>query len=194
MWDWRNLETFSSSFHPQTQKVLQVTFGDFFFSFQLVHLLWKHWVHTFSSQTKDINGTCRYPAISSVSLKFELEKIQKTELKAELPALCGHWEWSQGVYAGRGPGLRLHAYYFGVRQSLGVQEIHCQGLLRKRLDAKAVSETSTYPMDKSIRNVSLCDSLCWNTNSQSREETALLKAQRGSVHTHLPPNLCGRQY
>lgn len=95
--------------------------------------------------------------ISSVLLKYELEKIQKTtKMKGELPALCGHSEWSQGVYAGQGPGLRLHAYcYFGVRQSLGVQEIHCQCLLRKRLDAKAVSEISTYPMVKSISNMSL---------------------------------------
>ena len=125
--------------------------------------------------------------ISSVLLKYELEKIQKTtKMKGELPALCGHSEWSQGVYAGRGPGLRLHAYcYFGVRQSLGVQEIHCQCLLCKRLDAKAVSEISTYPMVKSISNISLSYSLCRNAISQSSEKIALLKVQRGREYAHL---------
>lgn len=75
-----------------TKSVASNIWGFFFFSFQLVHLLWKRWVHTFSSQTKDLNGSCTYPMISSVLLKFELEKIQQTKLKAELPALCGHWE------------------------------------------------------------------------------------------------------
>lgn len=120
--------------------------------------------------------------ISSVWLKYELEKIEKktTKMKGELPALCGHSEWSQGVYTGRGPALRLRVYcWFGVRQSLGVQEIHCQCLLHKRLDAKAVSEMSTYPVVKPISNIGRCCSLGWNTISQSGEKTALLKVRRG---------------
>lgn len=94
-----------------------------------------------------------------------------TEIKGALPALCGRSERSQGVDPGRGPGLRFHEYCcFRVRQSPGAREIHCQCSLRKRFDAKAVRDASTYPMVKSINNWGLPCSLCWNTISQSSTE------------------------
>lgn len=56
----------------------------------------------------------------------------KNKMKGELPAFCGHWEWSQGAGVGWGAALWSHTHCCSRGPTLGAQEIHCQGLLHRR--------------------------------------------------------------